>query len=151
VTVYHGSYCVIENPKISISKYNKDFGTGFYCTELQAQADKWAKRFDTPIVSIFDFITQSGLDRLTFSEMTDDWLDFIVACRSGKQHNYDIVEGAMANDQIWNYIADYISGILSREQFWVLAKFKYPTHQIAFCSRRSLKYLRYLGNYEVAI
>jgi len=27
---------------------------------------------------------------------------FIVACRSGKKHNFDIVIGAMANDQIYN-------------------------------------------------
>jgi hypothetical protein len=64
----------------------------------------------------------------------DDWLDFIADCRSGKPHAHDIVAGAMANDQVWNYVADFITGILTREQFWALAKFKHPTHQIAFCS-----------------
>ena len=28
--------------------------------------------------------------------MTEEWLDFIVACRQGKSHKYDIVEGPMA-------------------------------------------------------
>ena len=46
--VYHGGYCAIEKPEIRIAKHRKDFGHGFYCTELQAQADKWAKRFGTP-------------------------------------------------------------------------------------------------------
>ena len=32
--------------------------------------------------------------------MTDEWLDFIIDCRSGKTHSYDIVIGAMADDQI---------------------------------------------------
>lgn len=50
--------------------------------------------------------------------MTDEWLDFIIACRSGQPHDYDIVIGAMANDQVYNYIADYIDGALTREQFW---------------------------------
>ena len=54
---------------------------------------------------------------MTFDAMTDDWLDFIVDCRNGKPHNHAIVEGAMANDQVWNYIADFVSGVLTREQF----------------------------------
>ena len=67
-----------------------------------------------------------ALNVLYFAEMTEEWLDFIVDCRNGVQHDYDIVIGAMANDQIYNYISDFISGVLTREQFWVLAKFKTP-------------------------
>ncbi|RKJ51745.1 DUF3990 domain-containing protein [bacterium 1XD42-54] len=40
--------------------------------------------------------------------MTDAWLDFIILCRSGQSHDYDIVIGTMANDQIYNFISDYI-------------------------------------------
>ena len=75
--------------------------------------------------------------------MSVEWLDFIVDCRSGKDHNYDIVIGAMADDQIYNFVSDYIDGTITREQFWVLAKFKYPTHQIAFCTKDALKCLEY--------
>ena len=81
--------------------------------------------------------------------MTVVCLDFIIACRSGQPHDYDIVIGAMANDQVYNYIADYIDGALTREQFWVLAKFKYPTHQINFCTDQALAYLTYRGYEEV--
>ena len=63
-------------------------------------------------------------------------------------HDYDIVIGAMADDQIYNFIADYMDGSITREQFWVLAKFKYPTHQINFCTKEALKCLEYRG-YEV--
>lgn len=149
--VYHGGYCAIEKPKIRASKNNKDFGCGFYCTELQLQADKWARRFGTPVVSVYEYTQQTALDMLTFGTMTDEWLNFIVACRSGKPHSHAIVEGAMANDQVWNYIADFISGVLTREQFWVLAKFKHPTHQIAFCDQNALDCLKYLKSYEVRV
>lgn len=81
--------------------------------------------------------------------MTEEWLDFIVACRRGSEHAYDIVSGVMANDQIFNYVDDFISGILTREQFWVLAKFKHPTHQIAFCSERALSSITFLKSEEV--
>lgn len=76
-------------------------------------------------------------------EMTEEWLDFIISCRSGQEHDYDIVIGAMADDQIYNFISDYIDGVITREQFWVLAKFKYPTHQIVFCTEAALKCLKY--------
>ena len=53
--IYHGGYNEVCLPEIIRGRYAKDFGVGFYCTELQVQAVRWAKRFDTPIVSIYDF------------------------------------------------------------------------------------------------
>lgn len=50
----------------------------------------------------------------------------------------------MANDQIYNYIEDFIAGVITREQFWILAKFKYPTHQICFATEASLKCLKFV-------
>ncbi len=147
--LYHGSYMAIPSPEIVRGKFTKDFGEGFYCTELKRQAVKWAKRYDTPIVNMYDYHRNDALKILQFDGMTDEWLDFIVACRSGKPHNYDIVIGAMANDQIYNYVADFMNGVLTREQFWVLAKFKYPTHQISFCTWNALKCITYKGYEEV--
>ena len=45
--VYHGSDVVVKDPKIIIPsnpakfKY-KDFGFGFYCTEILKQSEAWA-------------------------------------------------------------------------------------------------------------
>ena len=75
--------------------------------------------------------------------MSDEWLDFIAICRSGKHHDYDIVEGPMADDTIWNYVNDFLSGDISREAFWALAKFKHPTHQISFHTEVALKCLSF--------
>lgn len=149
--VYHGGYNAIEIPEIRIGLYAKDFGPGFYCTELKEQAVRWAKRYDTPIISIYDFRQNNDLKILEFKEMTEDWLEFVVNCRNGKNHDYDIVIGAMANDQVYNYLSDYISGVLTKEQFWVLAKFKYPTHQICFCNEDALKCLTFIKSEEVKL
>ena len=129
--VYHGSYLAVETPKILKSKFPKDFGDGFYCTVLEEQAERWASRYDTAVISSYEYRPDETLKMLHFSTMTEEWLDFIVDCRSGQNHHFDIVIGAMANDQIYNYISDFIEGVITREQFWVLAKFKYPTHQIS--------------------
>lgn len=149
MTVYHGGYQTVENPEIRISRNTKDFGTGFYCTVIKEQAERWARRYNKKIVSIYDVKDFSNLKVLEFKEMTEEWLDFIVSCRSGQNHDYDIVIGAMADDQIYNYVSDYMDGTITREQFWVLARFKYPTHQIAFCTDAALKCLAYRGFEEV--
>ena len=149
MTVYHGGYQPVEKPEIRKGRNTKDFGTGFYCTIIKEQAERWARRYKTKIVSVYDVKAFSDLKVKEFKEMTEEWLDFIISCRSGKEHDYDIVIGAMADDQIYNYISDYMEGTITREQFWVLAKFKYPTHQIVFCTEKALKYLEYRNFEEV--
>ena len=149
--VYHGGYCPIEIPEIIIGKYAKDFGAGFDCTELKEQAIRWARRYDTRIISIYNFEQNNELKILHFNEMTEEWLNFIVNCRNGIKHDYDIVIGAMANDQVYNYISDFISGVLTREQFWVLAKFKHPTHQINFCTAEAVKCLTFIKSEEIKV
>lgn len=81
--------------------------------------------------------------------MTEEWLDFIINCRSGKKHNYDIVIGAMADDQIYNYITDLMSGAITRSAFWELAKFRHPTHQIAFCTTKALQCIKFIGTDKI--
>lgn len=149
MTVYHGSYVVIKEPEIIAGKNTKDFGAGFYCTIIREQAERWAKRYSTPVVNTYTIRMNTNLKVLGFKEMTEEWLDFIIDCRQGKSHDYDIVIGAMANDQIYNFIADYIDGIITREQFWIMAKFKYPTHQISFCTDVALKCLEFSAGEEL--
>ncbi len=151
MTVYHGSYTTIKQPAIIKGKNTKDFGAGFYCTVIKEQAQRLAKRYDTPVVNTYTVRLNTNLKILEFKEMTEEWLDFIINCRNGIPHDYDIVIGAMANDQIYNYIADYVEGIITRDQFWSLAKFKYPTHQINFCTDAALKCLTFLSSCDTLI
>ncbi len=144
MTVYHGSYLEIRVPEIIKGKFAKDFGFGFYCTIIKEQAERWARRYDTKIVNTYTVNLNNNVNIKEFKTMTDEWLDFIIACRNGESHHYDIVIGAMADDPIYNYIADYIDGIITREQFWILSKFKYPTHQICFCTSKALKCLNFV-------
>lgn len=101
------------------------------------------------IVNVFEYTESPMLNIKKFPEMSDEWLDFIAICRSGKHHDYDIVEGPMADDTIWNYVNDFLSGDISREAFWALAKFKHPTHQISFHTEVALKCLSFKEAIEV--
>ena len=148
--LYHGSNVVVQEPKILTNGFYKDFGYGFYCTNIKKQAERWAlTKRGNHVVNNYSYVENRELSSLQFVEMTEEWLDFVVDCRQGKKHSYDIVEGPMADDTIWDYIEDYVSGNISREAFWVLVKFKYPTHQIVFCTERALNTLHYEGNYSL--
>lgn len=145
--IYHAGKSVVEFPEVRKTKYTKDFSWGFYCTKDYKQAERWAKRGEgTPVVNKYRFELKEGLSVLKFEEMNDAWLDFIAECRGGNVHDYDIVEGPMADDTVWNYVNDYLNGIITRKQFWVLAEFKYPTHQISFHTIRALDCLTFEGS-----
>lgn len=152
--VFHGSVQgEVVFPKILASKHTKDFGPGFYVTKKEEQAVKWANRYstNTNTVSVYTLKSTafSELKCKNFINIDDDWLDFIVDCRSGKPHSYDIVQGCMADDTIWNNISDFISGDISREVFFALCAFKYPTQQLCFCTEESLKYLKFERSYHI--
>ena len=147
--VYHGSYCKVEKPKLLDNKYTKDFGKGFYCTILKEQAIKWANKYDTKIINLYEYHENNNLKIKEFTVMTEEWLDFIISSRNGKKHDYDIVIGAMADDQIYNYITDLLNGEITRGAFWELAKFRHPTHQIAFCTDEALKTIKFIDAEEI--
>lgn len=151
-TLFHGSRVIVEHPEIRTHKYYKDFGWGFYCTLLEAQAVRWATKFGTSgIVNVYSFNEAGNLRVKRFPELSDEWLDFVVACRVGTAHDYDVVEGPMADDTIFNYVQDFIDGSISREAFWALAKFKYPTHQISFHTAAALSALKFERSYEAHV
>lgn len=150
IIIYHGSTQIVEYPEIRVAKYNKDFYFGFYCTTMSEQARRWAMRFTGKgIINEYLYRPNEKLKTLIFPEMTEEWLDFIASCRLGEPHDYDIVEGPMANDTIFNYVQDFVDGKISRAAFWELAKFKKPTHQISFHTAKALTTLEFLKGYEV--
>ena len=148
--LYHGSREIVESPEIRKAVYNKAFNFGFYCTKYEKQAVRWATRYGKKgYVNKYEYVPNNNLKYLKFDDMTEEWLDFIVACRLGKPHTWDIVEGPMADDTIFNYVQNFIDKKISRAAFWELVKFKYPTHQISFHTISALDTLTYKGSEEV--
>lgn len=144
MVLYHASKEIVRFPEIRKTRYTKDFSWGFYCTNNFKQALRWANRGEgAPVINYYSYEPDDKLSILKFDYMTDEWLDFIAKCRRGETHQFDIVEGPMANDTIWNYVNDYLSGRINRKQFWVLAEFRYPTHQISFHTLSALECLTF--------
>ena len=142
--VYHGSNVEVSVPRILQNGFYKDFGYGFYCTGYEKQAKRWAMtRKGDSVINHYEYKADPKLKVLIFDEMTDEWLDFVADCRRGIEHDYDIVEGPMADDQIWNFVEGFIDGRISRRAFGELVKFNYPTHQVVFCTEAALKTLTF--------
>jgi hypothetical protein len=162
--VYHGSDTQIEQIDLNKCKFGKDFGRGFYVTKLQDQAITMAERVarwnkTNPVVSEFEFdefaLIDDDLKKLHFDNYNDEWLDFVVLNRKNKinqqAHDYDIVEGPVADDKVTTEIDRYIDGLISKEQF--LSDLTYnPSHQICFCTMQSLQALTLpKGRIDIAI
>ena len=155
--VYHGSYTEVSVIDLSKCELGRDFGRGFYVTKLREQAEFWAKRKgrvnnSDSVVSEYTFYENAyehyNLNVLRFEGYNEKWLDFVVANRSpdATAHNYDIVEGPVANDDIAQRIFVYLNGKISKKDFLEELKFKYqPSHQIAFCTMLSLQMLKWVN------
>lgn len=161
--LFHGSLEEIKFPTDDrTNSKSTDFGDGFYLTEIQNQAEKWAivkcnkarqKGWENanPIVNIYALDRGKVLKDFKskyFSKMTNEWLDFIISNRNHKEHIYDYVEGPMSDDKIYNFVSDLLQGNITREEFWQKAAFKYPTHQIMI-RHDAIFCLNFLKSYEV--
>ena len=152
--VFHGSDTVIESIDLNRCKPAKDFGQGFYVTKYLRQAEdmairvsKWGTR--SPYVTELEFneyaFRDADLKTLRFNDYSEEWLDFIILNRNNMEglqvHDYDIVEGPVADDDITARIYDYLRGDVSKPDFINELRFKKPMHQICFCSVQSLQML----------
>ena len=128
--VYHGSYTEISKIDLSKCEPHKDFGRGFYVTKIKEQAETWAARKGRKFghngaVTKFKFYesvySNSAYKVLVFDKYDDKWLDFVTLNRRldlpQPAHDYDIVEGPVADDRISQEIDNYILGKIPRERF----------------------------------
>ena len=152
--VFHGSYTEIDRIDLSKCQPNKDFGRGFYVTKLRKQAEIWAgiigSMHDTEgVVTEFIFYERAFADEkyktLRFADYNEAWLDFVIQNRnrasSEQKHDYDIIEGPIADDRISRRIDDYLDGMVLKQKFLEELKHNEDNHQICFCTLNSLQML----------
>ena len=74
-----------------------------------------------------------------------EWLNMVVKCRSDIQymHNYDVVIGKIANDNVGETISYVLQGIMRKEDALKRLEFEKINNQIAFCTEKSLEYLKF--------
>lgn len=154
--LYHGSNVDIREIDLKRSEVGKDFGVGFYLTANKEQAERMASRRvrlygGEPVVSVFEFdevaAKVAGLSQKDFQFYSKEWADFILANRANdtrKQiHEYDIVHGPIANDDVGFQIRRLLAGIINIDTFLEELKYKQGvTYQYFFATERSIQYLK---------
>lgn len=153
--LYHGSNIEIEEINLEKSKPYKDFGKGFYLSDVETQAYEMA-RFKVHTfggeckVTKFEFdkdgLQNSNLKAKIFNDYSEGWLDFIVANRMGREvESYDFVYGPIADDKVGLQLRKYEDEEITKEE--LLHRLKYLkgiTFQYFFGSEASIRFLKKL-------
>lgn len=157
--LYHGSNVVVEQPKLIEQNRFLDFGYGFYTTTNKEQAENFAqkvivRRGGKPIVNVYelDENAQTNLLKIKrFSAPNEEWLDFVSAHRSGTYNGeqYDLIIGAVANDDVYRTLQVYSTGLLTKEQALEALKIKKLFNQYVFATKEALALLKFVEAREV--
>ena len=150
--LYHGSNHDFDTIDLSKSKDKRDFGRGFYTTTIRQQAEDWASSLfdrykgDGIFVYEMEFELPGSLSVKTYEGLSEEWLLMVQKNRTlgGIQHNYDIVQGPVANDKTARAIALYIAGVINADEAIRRLKFNQVNNQVSFHTPAAISCLRML-------
>lgn len=155
--LYHGSNVAIENIELSKCRPYKDFGKGFYLTDIRRQAERMAARtakmfHGEPTLTSFEFNLNSaikqGLKIKIFNSPDEEWARFVMANRDinamQPNHDYDIVIGPVADDTIARLLRMFIENFISEQQLVKELTFSEVTSQYFFHTEAAIKMLKKL-------
>lgn len=81
---------------------------------------------------------------------SEEWLDFILNCRSGKDTtDYDLVVGGAANDKVFNTVELFFDGLIDKSEAINRLRYEKSNLQICFRTEKALGLLRFEGREQV--
>ena len=156
IRLYHTSNVEVHTPDLNHSREHLDFGRGFYLTSLREQAVKYGQRFlrkgEEAFLNIYELDEElQEFSRIIFDAYDSGWLDYVTACRKRQPRIiYDIIEGGSADDQVFDTIDLYFSGVYTFEQALDQLRFKHPNHQVCITSQQVLnKHLHFIESIKL--
>ena len=159
IRLYHGSTMAVRKPSLRPGRPNADFGKGFYTTSNYEQAVRWAhikqerEEAERAVVSVYEFdetlLDSAELNIRRFNGVDEPWLYFVTDCRQSRQHEYDLVQGPVANDKVFTTVNLFESGVLSAEAAILQLKAYKTYDQLSFHSGKVIGALRFVESIEV--
>ena len=161
--LYHGSNVDIQNISLSACRPYKDFGRGFYLTDIPEQAERMAKRVariygGEPVLNIYEiddsFVDSSSLRIKNFGEETsEDWARFVMNNRNRGFENYsdplcnfdskyDIVIGPVADDNMAMLFRQYEEKVIDFDTLLKGMIYKKTSSQYSFHTPAAISLLR---------
>jgi len=157
--LHHGGTDFIVEPVIRPQSAGRDFGKGFYCTDIREQAEKWAKRQgrvrkQTAVLNIYEFDIErarSNMNLKMFNDYSLEWLELIVNCRKDTQfiHGFDIVYGKIANDDVGETVQAVLDGLMPLDFALQKLAFMPSNNQYCFCTLQSLAFLKFIESVKL--
>lgn len=163
VRLYHGSNIQIDHVNLAMCRPYKDFGKGFYLTDIKEQAERMAARVariygGSPVVNVYeiedDFKESVDIQIKDFgNQTTEEWAKFVMNNRSrsfideknvlcNKDNKYDIVIGPVADDDMALLFRQYENEIIDFETLVQGMIYKKTSSQYSFHTERSIQLLR---------
>lgn len=159
IKLYHGSTVAVKNPSLRPGRPNADFGKGFYTTSNLEQAVRWAhikqerEEAQRAVVSVYEFdetlLDRPDLNIRRFTGADEPWLLFVTDCRKSRRHDYDLVQGPVANDKVFTTVNLFESGVLSAEAAILQLKAYKTYDQLSFHTEKVISSLHFVESYEV--
>ena len=154
--LYHGTNVDFDVIDLTRSNKYKDFGQGFYLTDIRSQAEELAAKKSRlfggyPVIQEYEFdeslLSGTDLKVLKFDKPSTEWAEFIFKNRNRDYnftHDFDIVIGPIANDGVAYLLGRYEEGTLTIEELSDKLDYKKLNSQYFFGTDKSLKYLKRL-------
>jgi hypothetical protein len=161
--LYHGSNVDIQSISLTACRPFKDFGKGFYLTDIPEQATRMANRVSriyggTPIVNVYeindDVCTDESLNIKDFGQETsEEWARFVMNNRNkmytdylnplcNLDAKYDIVIGPVADDNMAMLFRQYENELIDFDTLLQGMIYKKTSSQYSFHTERSISLLR---------
>ena len=155
ITLYHGSNVEIETINLDKCSPYKDFGKGFYLTDIKEQAKQMAVRRTRiaeekkPTVTAYSFderlLENSSLQVKLFDTLSKEWALFILANRKGlMQPIYDIVIGPIADDGVVFQLERYMHRLITLDTLVEELTYRKLNRQYFFGTELSISKLQKL-------
>jgi hypothetical protein len=168
--LYHGSNINIKEINLAMCRPYKDFGKGFYLTEIREQAEKMARRVariygGNAVLNQYEFdketVMKSTLRIKDFGvETSEEWARFVRNNRSrsfiesdsfdnNTENQFDIVIGPIANDAMAVLFRQYENGMIDFETLLKGLEYRETTNQYSFHTERAIRFLKKVGSQNV--
>ena len=156
--LYHGTYTDFESIDLTRCMPYKDFGRGFYLTDIEQQAKDMALRKSKfvpnskPCVLAYEFeekyLTDGTLKVKLFENPTEEWAQFIIDNRYNPEnrqvHDYDVVIGPIADDGVALQIGLFRDGLIDLSSLAKALEYKKLNKQIYFGTQKAIDLLKRL-------
>lgn len=155
ITLYHGSNVFIEKIDLTRSHPDKDFGKGYYLTDIRTQAEAMSLRRvriageGEPTLTVYSFdesqLHSPELRVKVFDEPTEEWALFVLSNReaslTGYTHDYDIVIGPIADDGVAFQLDRYTRHMITLATLVEELTYRKLNRQYYFGTERALQTL----------